>query len=159
MPSKSPNMREVARRLLTGSGGSTGLGQGILDSATGAEQAFRMLALELSRWFGFYGYHSLLTRALAEARKEHPVLATVQVRSATEPWFEPFPVADGTHGVNAAIEGWVALLTALLELLGRVIGEDLAVKLVSQGMTKRAPDDQLDVAPDQANVTEPRDAP
>jgi len=159
MPPKSPNMREVALRLLTRSGGSSGLGQGILDTSSGAEQAFRMLAMELSRWFGFYGYHSLLMRALAEARREHPVLATIQVRSATEPWFEPFPVADGTHGVDAAIEGWVALLTALLELLGRVIGEDLAVKLVSQAMTKRAPADQLDVAPDEANVTEPGDAP
>ena len=87
------------------------------------------------------------------------MLATIQVRSATEPWFEPFPEAAGTHGVDAAIEGWVALLTGLLDLLGRLIGEDLAVKLVSQAMTKRAPDDLLDDAPDEANVTEPGDAP
>ena len=157
MPSKSPHMREVALRLLTRSG-STGHGEGILDSASGAEQAFRLLAIELSRWFGFYGYHALLTRALTEARREHPVLSTIQVRSATEPWFEPFPVSDGTHGDGAAIEGWVALLTGVLDLLGRLIGEDLAVKLVSQAMTKRAPDDLLADAPDEANVTEPGDA-
>jgi len=156
MPSKSPNMRKVALRLLTRSG-STGLGEGILESPAEAEQAFRLLAIELSRWFGFYGYHALLTRALAEARREHPVLATVQVRSATEPWFEPFPQVAGTHRVDSAIEGWVALLTGLLDLLGRVIGEDLAVKLVSQAMTKRAPDDQLADAPDAANAAETGD--
>ena len=109
MPSKSPNMRKVALRLLTRSG-STGLGEGILDSPAEAEQAFRLLAMELSRWFGFYGYHALLTRALAEARKDHPVLATIQVRSATEPWFAPFPEDAGTHGIDAATEGWVTLL-------------------------------------------------
>src|SRR5688572_14897495 len=158
MPSKSPKMREVALRLLTRSE-STGLGEGILDSAAGAGHAFRLLAIELSRWFGLYGYHALLTRALTEARREHPVLATIQVRSATEPWFEPFPEAAGTHGDGPAIEGWVAVLTGLLDLLGRLIGEDLAVKLVSQAMTKRAPDHLLDTAPDQANATEPGDAP
>jgi hypothetical protein len=157
MPSKSPNMRVVALRLLIRPR-STGRGEGILDSATEAEQAFRLLAIELSRWFGFYGYHALLTRALAEARREHPVLATIQVRSATEPWFEPFPEAAGTHGADAAIQGWVALLTELLDLLGRLIGEGLAVKLVSQAMTKRAPDDLLGVAPDEAHATEPGDA-
>ena len=151
-------MREVALRLLTRSE-STGLGEGILDSASGAEEAFRLLAIELSRWFGFYGYHALLTRALVEARREHPVLASIKVRSTTEPWFEPFSVADGTHNVDATIEAWVALLTGLLDLLGRLIGEDLAVKLVSQAMTKRAPDHLLDDAADKANVTEPGDAP
>ena len=121
MPSKSPTTR-VARRLLTRSGAATGAEQGILDSATGVEQAFRVLAEDLSRWFGVYGYHALLARALAQTRREHPVLATIQVRSEKEPWLAALPEAVGAHGVVAAIEGLVALLAELIDLLGRMIG-------------------------------------
>jgi hypothetical protein len=45
------------------------------------------------------------------------------------------------HGANAAADGVAAILTALIELLGRLIGQDIAMRLVEQSVSTDAPDD------------------
>lgn len=147
MPPNSPTAWVVARRLLAPAGAPsspTSEARDASDPATTADRLLQVLAEELSRWFGPYGYHALLARALAETRDRHPVLAVVRIRSATEPWLAGLPEAAQLHGADAVTEGVATLLTALIDLLGRVIGEDLAVNLVSRAMMNRSPDDEAE---------------
>lgn len=106
-----------------------------------ADALFRALATELSRSFGPYGYHALLVRALAQTRAEHPALAGVQVRSVPEPSLDGLAEGVQRHGPAAATAGVAAVLTTLVALLGRVIGDELAQRLVAQALPTPAPAD------------------
>ena len=44
------------------------------------------------------------------------------------------------HGADAAADGVAAILTALIELLGRLIGPDIAMRLVEQSVPADASD-------------------
>lgn len=156
MPPNSPVAQVVARRFIASPSASlarVGDSRDTADHVAAAERIFRALSGELSRWFGPFGYHALLTRALVKSRGEHRVLADVHVRSATEPWLAGLPEAAQLHGAEAATEGVATLLAALIDLLGRLIGEDLAVNLVSQALTSRAPEGDPGAEPDAGNLT------
>ena len=138
MPPESPTVQALARRLLERAG-TTAAGSGAPDPVAAAELVTRALAAELSRWFGPYAYHALLMRALARARVDHPVLAAVRVRAQLEPDLDGLADGARTHGADAMTEGVVTVLTTLVQLLGRVIGEDMAVRLVDQAAPGAAP--------------------
>ena len=148
MPPQSSAARTVAQRLIAradpptvpgGEGVSADVPRAAAQVAA-ADRVCRVVADELSRWFGQYGVHALLTRALAEARASHPALATVRVRAPGEPCLEGLADAERAHGAGATSEGVTALLAALIDLLGRLIGEDMAVNLVSEVMVLPALD-------------------
>ena len=89
----------------------------------------------LSRWVGAMGYHALIDRALLLARAEHPALGDFSCLGGDEPGTIAAVRAHGAGGVTAGV---VELVTALMELLGRIIGEEMAVRLVEQiGMPSR----------------------
>ena len=81
----------------------------------------------LSRWVGVVGYHALLDRALGLTRPAHPALANVSCRVGDTASLES---AIRDHGAESVAAGMIALLESLTELLGRIIGEDLAAHLV-----------------------------
>lgn len=83
----------------------------------------------LDRWIGADGYRALLGRALDESRELLPVLTAV---SAREPDELALQAAVRQHGADALAEGMVALLTTLIELLARIMGEDIALRLVEE---------------------------
>ena len=130
MAPNSPAARELAERLLA-SGGQSPLAEGE-DSGplAGAARAGRHLAAELSRWFGPYGYHALLTRALAQVRAEHPALRAVQVGPPAAPYLDGLADAAQAHGPQATLAGVAAVLATLIDLLGRLIGADLAMTFI-----------------------------
>jgi hypothetical protein len=99
-----------------------------------AEMVGRQLATTLSRWFGPYGYHALLTRALADALRSHPALGAVRVKSPTDPAIVGLADASAAHGIDATMEGVTTLLATMVDLLGRLIGEDLAMNLMEQAV-------------------------
>ena len=134
MPSTSPNALAVARRLLARAGETGDAGNAFRDPVAAGEWVSRSLADSLSRWFGPYGYHALLTRALAQARDAHPVLAAVQVRSSSDPTLDGLADAAMTHGIDTIPDAIAAVLSAVIELLGRLIGEDMAVNLVEHAV-------------------------
>lgn len=106
------------------------------ESAVGAaEFATRHLAIALARWFGMYGYHALLSRALADAKKSHAALANVVVRAPLEPFLDGLGECAQSHGPAAMSEGVTSVLTTAIEVLGRLIGEDMAEKLVVQSLS------------------------
>jgi hypothetical protein len=128
--------RETARRLIAReqSGGTAPV------DAAPAEQVVRRLSDDLVEWFGPYATHALFTRALARARAEHPVLAAVRVGAPAKPNVEGLADSARTHGVGATAAAAVGLLAALVELLGRLIGDDLAITLVEQSVPLSAAD-------------------
>lgn len=139
MAPNTPVARELAERLLA-SGGERGPAEheraGPLSAAGRVD---RHLAAELSRWFGPYGYHALLTRAIVQARSQHPALALVRVGPPEAPYFDGLAEAAQAHGAPATLAGLVAVLAGLIEILGRLIGADLAMTFVDRTILAMAP--------------------
>jgi hypothetical protein len=97
--------------------------------ASAAERTCTDLYTGLSRWIGTMGYRILFDRALAMARAEHPVLGGLECLGGDQPVSAHIQPADGAPDVAA---GMVALVAILVELLGRIVGEEMAVRLVEQ---------------------------
>ena len=143
MPPISPAVDAVARRLLASTGQPgrevvpAAEGDGDVNAIVAHSQAARVtteLAQALARWFGPYGYHALLTRALGEATVKHPALAGVGVRDALTPVLDGLDEALATHDPDAVLEGVIAVVAGVIALLARVIGEDMALRLVERSM-------------------------
>jgi hypothetical protein len=88
--------------------------------------------LELSRWVGAVGCHALLTRALSRAVPNHRALANVQVVSHSAPVLEGVDESVEANGESAVAAGLSTTLVQLFELLGRLIGNDLTLKLAER---------------------------
>jgi hypothetical protein len=110
---------------------------GAHDPVTLAERTAAALADTLTRMFGPYGYHALLTRALGQARAAIPALpalADVHVRATLTPQLDGVADAARTHGPEALTAGITVLLAAVVGLLGRVVGEQMALQLLERSM-------------------------
>jgi hypothetical protein len=128
-PSPEPADAAVAfaRRLLAreraGDASDAGLARAL-------EQSCSLITVGLSRWFGLYGTRALVTRALATAQKRHPALARVGV--SDDHCLEGVSASAQLHGSAVVAEGIVVTIAGLVSLLGRLIGDDLAVALLEQ---------------------------
>jgi hypothetical protein len=111
------------------------------DTTFGADRVCRRVSDELCRWIGRDGCHALFTRALATAQTEggHPVLDTVRTSARSVYCLDGLTDSAARHGAAAATEGAAAVLSALIELLGRLIGEDMALSLLEQSASARPP--------------------
>lgn len=81
----------------------------------------------LRRWVGAEGYAALLRRATAMTLPTHPALARIEDLGINPPPASDAPVRD--DDVRAAV---VALLAALMQLMGRIIGLEMAMRLVEK---------------------------
>lgn len=140
MAPNSPAVRRVALRLLAKGGASGAAASEGFDPVAAADELFRQLAGELTRWFGSFGYHALFSRALADAKSHHPALDNVRIRSANEPSLEGLAESVARHGADAVTEGIIAMLMAFIDLLSRLIGEDMALKLLDQPVPLHGPE-------------------
>jgi hypothetical protein len=139
---KQPPARETAGRLISSrrserKGGET--------AARAAAAACDNLYRELSRWVGSDGCHALFTRALAETRTEYPPLTQIQLRARSEPYIDGVAETIMAHGDPATAEALESMLVRLVELLGRLIGDDMAVKLIERSL---ASSERGDAPPD-----------
>jgi hypothetical protein len=139
---KQPPAREIAGRLISSrrserKGGET--------AARAAAAACDNLYRELSRWVGSDGCHALFTRALADTRIEYPALAQIQLRARSEPYIDGVAETIMAHGDPATAEALESMLVRLVELLGRLIGDDMAVKLIERSL---ASSERGDAPPD-----------
>ena len=103
--------------------------------ARAAAAACDHLYRELSRWVGPDGCHALFTRALSEARTENPALGGIQLQARSDPYVEGVAETIMAHGDPATAAGLESMLVRLVELLGRLIGEDMAMVLLERSMT------------------------
>jgi len=99
------------------------------EMAAAAEQGCARLRAVLTRWIGSEGYRALVDRALAQARAEHLAIAGLQCQGGD---VEGVAVAVGVHSAAEVREGILALVAGLIDLLSRLIGEDMATRLVEQ---------------------------
>ena len=99
------------------------------EMAAAAEQGCARLRAVLTRWIGSEGYRALVDRALAQARTEHPAVAGLQCQGGD---LEGVAAALGTHSATEVKEGILALVARLIDLLSRLIGEEMATRLVQQ---------------------------
>jgi len=129
--------RNIAHRLIASSRSE---GHGGDSPARAAAAACDRLYRELSRWVGRDGCHALFTRALAQARTDHPALAKIQLRARAEPYIDGVPETIIAQGDPATAEALDAMLVSLVELLGRLIGDDMAMKLIERSLTSEGRD-------------------
>jgi hypothetical protein len=97
--------------------------------AAAAERLCTQLRAGLGRWVGADGYRALLHRALGLARAEYSPLTGLSCQGGDEPEIAAAVRAHGPADVTASIVGLVA---TLIDLLGRIVGEEMAVQLVEQ---------------------------
>lgn len=134
--------REIARRLINSRHPER---KGADSRARAAAAACDDLYRDLSRWVGSDGCHALFTRALAQAQLEYATLDRVQLRPGSEPYIDG--VAETIMGLGdaATAEALESMLVHLVELLGRLIGDDIATKLIERSL---AAADRDDTTPD-----------
>lgn len=83
----------------------------------------------LGRWIGAEGYHSLLDQALGRVRPAHGVLRGFGCMGNEQ---AAILTAIQRYGSDAVLAAMVDLVAMLVELLGQIIGEEMAVRLVEQ---------------------------
>jgi hypothetical protein len=126
MTHKSGAANDAARRLWERAAGN---GTGPEKLAAAADRMCVELRAGLGRWVGAAGYQALVDRALTMTRAEHPALGSFSCLGGDEP---ATATAVGAHGAAQVAAGLVAMVTAVIELLGRIIGDEMAVRLVEQ---------------------------
>jgi hypothetical protein len=119
--------REIVRRLIDSRGSEGAEGDTSARAAAG-DHLYR----ELSRWVGSDGCHALFTRALAEARKDYPPLGQIKLRAGSEPYIGGVAETVVAYGDTATAKALESMLVRLVELLGRLIGDDMATKLIER---------------------------
>ena len=124
MTQRSAAATEVARGLWQRAVGDSTTPE---DVAAAATRMCTELRAGLSRWVGAMGYRALIDRALLLARAEHQALGSLSCHGQDEP---VTATAVRAHSAAEVATGMVALVAALVELLGRIIGEEMAVRLV-----------------------------
>ncbi len=116
----------MVRRLTA----NTAAGETTQDTLAGARRACQFLHSELSIWLGADGSRALFTGAIGRARPHHPVLEDIQHDALISPTHPAMAQGLQTHGAAAIAAALEATLVMLIELLGRLIGDDLAARIV-----------------------------
>lgn len=126
-----PRAKPLVLRLI---GRSPSEGAPSDSAAIAAAAACDRLYRELSRWVGPDGCHALFTRALAQATVEHPGLRQIQLRPRAEPYVQGVTETIAAKGDGETGEALEAMLIRLVESLGRLVGADIATKLIERGL-------------------------
>jgi hypothetical protein len=124
MTSKAAVATEAAHRIWERASNN-----GASDEAATAERLCAQLQTGLRRWIGNDGYRALLDRALGSVRPEHPALDDVPSLRGDAP---TTTATVRAHDATKVPAGMVALVAVVIELLGRIIGEEMAVRFVEQ---------------------------
>ena len=91
------------------------------------------LRVGLTRWVGAMAYRALIDRALLLARAEHPALGSLSCHGEAEP---VTTAAVRAHSAAEVATGMLALVATLIDLLSRIVGEEMAVELVNQAVAR-----------------------
>ncbi len=139
MPPEMPGARDLARQFVAG---DPTRGDAPGGAALSARDACERVFCELARWVGATGTHALFARAIAQARPEHPVLAEIGLRDESDPKLQGVAEAIQAHGAAAVASALEALLVTLFELLGRLVGGDMVMRMLERRPPPRTRDDE-----------------
>jgi hypothetical protein len=129
-PGHSP-ARRLARRLIEARrSGQSESESPARAAATAADGLYR----ELSRWVGLDGCYALFSRSLSQARTSFPSLAQIEIRARSQPHIDAVAETIMAQGDPAVAEALEFMLEQLIELLGRLIGDDMARKLIERSL-------------------------
>jgi hypothetical protein len=81
------------------------------------------------------GCNALLARALARTEADHPALKNIRRINEGSIHLDGVVTSVEVHGVAAVTAAIEALLAALVEILGRLIGEDMVIRLIDPDAT------------------------
>ncbi|MEO6778692.1 MAG: hypothetical protein ABI194_04495 [Gemmatimonadaceae bacterium] len=110
-------------------------------AAAGAEHVFADLFGNLSEWVGVAGCRALFNRALVLSAPLNPVLTGVRYRSEAEPHLDHLAENAAQYGTEATAEAATVVLAAIVAMLAGLVGEDVAMSLLSETLLRaRAPD-------------------
>jgi hypothetical protein len=132
---------EVARRILMRN--APAIRQGTPESAALALQgSCTRFTDTLCDSMGEAGCAALLARAFARTQEAHPLLRSMRgpdVNSAASARLDGIVASVQSHGVEAVTAALEALLTAVIEILIRLIGEEMTIRLIDHdGLEPRA---------------------
>lgn len=130
----------LANRLLDR---QTNAGNADTTRASAAARAGEKLYRALSRWIGTDGCHALFTRARAQELASHPPLDSLQVRPRQEPYIAGVEETIGEYGNDATADAIESMIVGMIELLGRLIGVDMATNLIERSLSEFAPDNSV----------------
>lgn len=136
MPARDRRMRTVAEGLWQ----QTLAREPEADACRVTEMLFTVIDVGLRRWIGAEGFASLLSRAVAETAKAHPILACIPdfgVETAGGDDIAPPRQAtdEAQLDPDALREAIQSLLVAMTRRLGDIIGDNMAIRLMEQSGT------------------------
>jgi hypothetical protein len=85
------------------------------------------------------GCNALLARALARTELDYPPLTDIRKLNNGAIDLDGVVASAEAHGIAPVVAAIEALLAALLEVLGRLIGEDMAMRLLDHDLAEPSP--------------------
>lgn len=126
MTQSSASATEAARRLWTRYASDKASAEEV---AVAAERLFSHLETGLARWVGAEGFRVLRGRAFKLAQTAHPALGDLSDGG----WgMRAVVSAVQAHGAPDVAAGIITVIAMLIDLLGHIIGQEMAVRLVEQ---------------------------
>lgn len=129
--------RQLAKKLVDH---ETNAGSANTSRASAAALAGEGLYRALSRWIGSDGCHALFTRARAQEQLTHRALESLQLSPRHDPYIIGVEESIGEYGDDATADAIEAMIVGMIELLGRLIGVDMATSLIERSLSEFAQD-------------------
>jgi hypothetical protein len=128
---RSPASERIARSLLAREAAPEKAGDPAT-VATAMQQTCLRVVANLRDALGEDGCNALLLSALARTEPEHPALTVIRRFDGDSFHLDGVVASVEAHGVAAVTAAIEALLASVVEILGRLIGEDMAIRLIEQ---------------------------
>ena len=131
--SRSLTSSEVARRILARDAPAPGHGTGSATPETAIpalQRSCTRVTDALRDAMGDAGCAALLTRALARTEGAHPLLKDLRSRADEGIRVDGIPASAAAHGIDEVTAAIEALFAALVDILIRLIGDDMTIRLL-----------------------------
>ena len=112
-----------------------------MTAAAAAALAGERLHQALSRWIGIEGCHALFSRARAEEQPGNAPLVGLLLRARSEPYIQGVAESVAEYGETSTADAIEAMLASVIDLLGRLIGVDMATNLIERSLRESVSDD------------------
>jgi hypothetical protein len=117
-----------ARRLLAHGASENGQSPSAVGAAL--QRTVSRLSEALRDSIGDDGCQALLVRALAQAEKDHPLLNSVLRNEQDVIHFNGVAASVEKHGAAQVASAVEALVAVIVDVLARLIGEDMAIQII-----------------------------
>ncbi len=97
---------------------------------------------ELTRTLGRIGAHAILSRALSQAKLRHVLLESLRFDRDSEHTLVGIAATIQAHGATAVEAAIEALLQDAFVLLAKMVGSDMAARLLDSGGAMGIPEDE-----------------